>query len=156
MKSKILKAALLASAALAMGAMATSTQAKSYDYNFGTPYGGEYCDGLTLTSSDKIIYSGLHSGTCEGSSQYAGGFAGSEKKTAKGINISTTDAFLPGYAITFLVDTKAVTWAVYGNLGDGFEFLNSGPLIVDSPKNKHLGKSSVYKNLKAVKPVSAE
>jgi hypothetical protein len=155
MKSKILKAALLATAALSIGAFASSTQAKSYDYSFGTPYGGEYCDGLTLTSTDKVIYSGLHSGTCEGSSQYAGGFAASIKKTVKGIDISTTDYFLPGYALTFLVDPKGSTWAVYGNIGGGFEFLNSGPLITDQAKvTKHLKKSSVYKNPKAVdKPV---
>jgi hypothetical protein len=153
MKSKFLKATLMATAALALGAMATSTQAKSYVYNFGTTYGGEYCDMLTLTSTDKVTYSGLHNGTCEGSSQYAGGFADKIKDTSKGPNISTTDYFLPGYALTFLIDPKASTWAVYGNLGSGFEFLNSGPLIT-SKGAKQVHKSSVFKNPKAVdKPV---
>jgi hypothetical protein len=157
MKSKILKTVLLATATLAMGAMATTTQAKALKYTFGTTYGGSYCDGVTLTTSDKVTYSGTHTGSCLDSTNYAGGFATTIKGTGKFIDVSTTDNLdLPGYAITFLLDTKAGTWFLYTNIGSGFELFNEGVLIKGAPPvgKKNGAKSAVFKNPKAVdKPV---
>jgi hypothetical protein len=156
MKSKLLKATLFATAALAMGAMATATQAKTttLTYTFGTAYGGEYCDGITLTSSDKVTYSGTHTGSCLDSTNYAGGFASKIKvDSAKTyVNASTTDNLdLPGYAITFLLDVKGSEWYLYTNIGSGFELFNEGVLIKGAPPvGKHgAKKASVFKNPKA-------
>ena len=141
---------MLATAALAVGVAASPSVAKTYKFTFGTPTGGEFCDGLTISTTDKLTYSGNHTGTCEGTAQYAGGFATKIKGDGKFIDISTTDLGTPGYALTFLLDLKASTWFLYVNQGFAFQLVNEGILIKGAPRNSKRGvRSSVFKNPKA-------
>ena len=135
----MMKAALLAAAALVVGASAAN--AKSVKVTFATSSGSPYCDGLTLKSSDNVIYSGIHSGSCEAADS-AGGFA-LKLGTEKILDIATTDTQnAPGLTLTFLLDTKAAVWALYSDVGSGFQALNSGVLLPGAPPAKAGAKAA--------------
>jgi len=156
MKSKLLKATVLATAAIALGAFVSPTTAKTYTYTFGTPSGQAYCDGLTINNNGDI-WSGNHIGSCT-DNDAAGGFT-VKIGGSKYIDISTTDnAHDPGFAETFLLQPKTGAWYLYinPNLGNGFLLVNEGLLIKGAPPSHRSpgAKPSTYKNPKAIdKPV---
>ena len=53
----------------------TPAAAKTYKYTYATASGAPYCDGITLSSSDKSTYAGIHTGSCLAVNDDAGGFA---------------------------------------------------------------------------------
>ena len=151
MKSSIVKTALLASAALAMGAIASSASAKTVAYTFGTASGGSYCDGLTLTSSDRgIIWSGTHTGSCQNADP-AGGLAVKVKHNSTPyLDIATTFTVDGPSAYTVFLNIPSSTWFLYTVSGGVFTEINSGPLINGAPPAKFGAPSSLHKNPKTV------
>ena len=136
----MMKAALLAAAALVIGASAAN--AATLKYTFATSGGSPYCDGVTLTTSDNVTYSGNHTGCTNNDA--ADGFAARITGLPKVIDIATQDSLnSPGYTFTFLIDKPAQTWALYADLGSGFEEFNAGVLVKGVPPAKVGAKSSV-------------
>lgn len=136
----MMKAALLAAAVLIVGASAAN--AKTLKYTFGTSTGGSYCDGVTLKTTDNVIYGGHHTGSCTKNDK-AGGFAATISGTSV-IDIATTDkANAPGKTFTFLLNTKAATWALYTLEGSTYTLINQGPLVAGAPPAMLGAKPSV-------------
>jgi hypothetical protein len=135
MKSKLLKATVLATAAIAIGAFSTPTMAKSLKYIFGTTYGGEYCDGITLSTTNKESYQGFHvNDDCGGSEDAAGGLVAKIGGASYIEGITEVSDELPNTPLTYYLDTKAMTWYLYLNLynlegTNVYEELNAGTLI---------------------------
>jgi len=143
MKSIVLKAAVLATASLAIGAMSSPAMSKTLTYTFGPQTGGGYCDGVTITNDGAgSVWTGNLIGCTDGAP--VGGFT----------DISTTDEKdLPGWFLTYLLDTKALEWYLYTNYPLGtFAEINAGILTKGSPDiyNKSHAKRSVFKNPKAI------
>ena len=135
----MMKAALFAAAALVVGASAAN--ASTLKYTFGTSGGGAYCDGVTLKSSDNVVYSGNHTGCT--ADDAADGFGVTIKGAGHVIDVATQDSEnAPGYTFTFLLSIPSKTWGLYADLGSGFELINEGVLIHGAPPAKFGSKSS--------------
>jgi hypothetical protein len=125
MKSKFLKAAVLATAAIAAAVFAAPASAKTLNYTFTG-----YCDGISLTS-DGVAYAGERTGCL---SDVAGGIAIKiPGGPTKYLDISTSaNGVIPVY--TFLLDTSALEWWVYDVSGGSLTLVNSGTMTKGTPK----------------------
>lgn len=134
MKSKLLKATVLATAAIAIGALVSPAMAKTLKYTFGTVSGGAYCEGLTLTQA--TVGHPTWGGTFTGCTNQdpAGGY---DVKVNGGMNldIATTDSLNnpSAGAFTFFLNLKQQYWYLYDTSGGVFAQINSGPLIKGAP-----------------------
>jgi hypothetical protein len=140
MKSKLLKATVLATAAIAVGALASPVMARTLKYTFGTVSGGAYCEGLTLTQA--TVGHPTWGGTLTGCTNQdpAGGY---DVKVNGGMNldIATTDSLNnpSAGAFTFFLNLKQQYWYLYDTSGGVFAQINSGPLIRGVPSAKAPG-----------------
>lgn len=135
------KIALSAVALLALGA--SGAGAKTLTYTFATASGTPYCDGVTITTTDKVTYTGTHTGSCEGA-QPADGLAVTFKGSGAVLDIATMDSGFTTPEV-FLISVKKLTWSLYLDTGSGFGFLNSGSLVAGAPPAQHGLKSSAFK-----------
>jgi hypothetical protein len=131
MKSMVLQAGIAGAVAIAAGALAAPVSAATLRYTFGTVSGGVYCDGLTLTTTDRQTYTGEHTG-CGGDVPADGrrvhGHGGSH------LNVKTTS---PGddTVFTFFLYLRQKQWVLYVNINGVREEINSGVLIKGAPAN---------------------
>ena len=132
MKSTILKTALVAGVALAASAIASSASAKTYTYTLGITGGGTYCDGFTVTTSDKLHYSGTHTGSCVPNVP-ADGFASRMSGYVPVVNLATLYPESTTNAYTLLFSAKALAWELWSDSGGVFTMINSGPLVPGAP-----------------------
>src|ERR1700761_1331356 len=119
MKNSLMKFSVLATAVLAVNAWVPTAAAfpKKLSYTFGAGVTGDpYCDGFTLTSTDKMAYQGfLVSEDCNGSMDPAGGLV-VKLGNRKVIEVVTSDASqFPNLALVYYVDPTAGTWMLYVN-----------------------------------------
>ena len=152
MKNRLVRFGALATAILAIGAYASPAAAfpKNLAYTFGTTSGSSYCDGLTLTSTDKLAYYGFHvNDDCAGSNDPAEGLVvrlGGHKVIEV---ITGVASQYPNLAFVFYIDPTALTWDLYINeyyldgTSDYIE-INSGNLIKGAPPAGRGGQSSLH------------
>ncbi len=151
MKSKFLTAGAVAAAALALGAFASPAAAGgNISYTFGTPSGGAYCDGVTMTSTNGQSYQGFHvNSTCAGDEDAAGGLAVKVGSTKVVEMVTTVDNQWTNTPIVFYLDTKHKAWYLYLNeypIGgsNAYVEINAGTLIKGAPAGKGNGVSSTH------------
>ena len=140
MKSKFLKATVLATAAIAVGALASPVMAKTLTYTFGISAGGAHCDGVTLTQATvgHPTWGGTHTGCTN--NDPAGGY---DVRVNGGMNldIATEDSLNnpSAGAYTFFLNLKQQYWYLYDTVDGVFAQFNSGPLIKGVPSAKTPG-----------------
>jgi len=152
MKNRLMGIGALATAILAIGAYASPAAAfpKKLAYTFYPASGGAYCDGITLTSTDKLAYHGYHvNSDCAGSNDPAEGLVvrlGGHKVIEVITGIASE---YPNLALVFYIDPTAYTWLLYVNeyylngTNDYIE-LSSGSLIKGAPPAGRGGVSSLH------------
>jgi hypothetical protein len=136
MKSTILKTALVAGVALAACAIASTASAKTFRYTLGTASGGSYCDGFTVTTTDKVHYSGTHTGSCVPNVP-ADGFASKISGFVPIVNLATLYPESATNAYTLLFSSKVMAWELWVDSGGVLTEINSGPLIQGAPPTGH-------------------
>jgi hypothetical protein len=122
MQRNLIAATVLATAAIALGSpVAAELNAKNYV--FGTPNGGAYCNGITLTRSGKDQWGGQQTG-CD--SDPAGGFTATIN-TNKYIEAATTyvEQGMSGAYILYL-DTRDRYWYLYTCVPNGSGYVWTG------------------------------
>ena len=134
MKTKLLKATVLATAAIAIGTLASPAMAKTLKYTFGISGGGAHCDGLTLTRQtnppENVSYGGTHTG-CTNNDQ-AGGYSVGVNGGAN-LDIATTNTTVSPNAQTFFLRLPSNEWFLYEISGGIWQQIDSGPLIAGPP-----------------------
>ena len=138
MKSTLLKATVLATAAIAMGALASPAAAKTYKYTFATNSGAAYCDGITVSTTDKVHYSGTHTGSCVPNVP-ADGFASRIKGYVPVVNLATTNVNITNNAYAYLFSSKVMAWALFTDVGGVWTQVNSGVLLKGAPESHRPG-----------------
>ena len=154
---KALMIGAMAVAAFTFGASQNaSAKTTTYTYQFGTPSGGNYCDGISVAVDSKTLEAvGLHTyyqAYCPYKNLYAGGFGGTVKGLGKGTWYSLASVQDPGsgldglYGLTFYTNFATLQWVLalqstYESIP--FEIINEGvlnpPLSASVHPGKHLG-----------------
>ena len=137
MKSKYLKATVLATTAIAVAALVSPVMAKTLRFTFGTSSGAALCDGLTLTlaPTGHPTYGGTHTGCTNGDP--AGGYI-VRVNGGPNYDIATTDTLnVPTVgAITYFLYLPTNQWFLYETIDGAFFEVNEGILIKGAPPSK--------------------
>jgi hypothetical protein len=134
MKSKLLKATVLGSAAIAIATLASPVMATTLRYTFANATGTPYCDGLTLTTTNNIVYGGTHTGSCVNPDP-AGGYK-VKVNGGNNLDIATTYSATDTVAYTFFLYLPGNEWFLYKTVGGVFQQTNSGILLRGAPPAK--------------------
>jgi hypothetical protein len=138
MKSTLLKATVLATGAIAMGALASPASAKTFKYTFATNSGAAYCDGITVTTTDKVNYSGTHTGSCVPNVP-ADGFASRIKGYVPVVNLATTNVTITNNAYSYIYSSKVMAWELFTDEGGVWTAIASGRLLSGAPESHRPG-----------------
>ncbi len=120
---------ILAAGLLGLGT--TAAMAKTEKFTLVGNDGTVYCDGLTLTTTDKVVYNGIHTGSCE-SAQPADGFATKIKGYVPVIDVATQYTGSPA-TYTFILSAKVGAWELLTDEGGVFTVVNYGTLAKGAP-----------------------
>jgi hypothetical protein len=133
----------LAAAVLLMAAAGTAN-AGTHKYTLVGADGTVYCDGLTVTTTDNLHYSGIHTGSCE-SGQAADGFATHIKGYVPVIDVATQYTGSTS-TYTFLFSNQVLAWQLWTDESGVVTMINSGSLMKGAPPAAPHGISSSVKN----------
>jgi hypothetical protein len=146
---------LLMSAAAVLATAAGSTGASAQSFQFGTAYGGSYCDGGTVTANG-VVWAWAHTNNdCYGSTSYGQGLQGKVKGMGKLADMSDGIFGNSAFTINFVLPAKlknGAPWSLWCQFSGTSSFeCNSGPLInVGAAKVHPASKKSTITNVKAL------
>jgi hypothetical protein len=135
------KIALAAAVLLVAGA----ASAKTYKYTLVGNTGTVYCDGLTVSTTNNVVYTGTHTGSCQ-SNQPADGWAARIKGYIPVIDVSTEYSDAPDVVYTFIFSTKVLAWELWTDEGGVWTEINYGSLQKGAPQGGARGIASSVKS----------